>query len=189
MKTFFENHSKIDRVVFYLYSIFFISIFLLAFTSCATLKKDSESETTTTSLTEKKKDSVKITETSGAIKDQIIVNVPASDNAEVMRLFNEMMGKMNTSKSSGSNSYSSRYDEANKQWVIDFLVAQTKNEATTVKEDSKTEETFEQKIDKYVKQIVIPWWIYAIVIFIFAKQIIWFISMFYPPLRIFVTPK
>jgi len=176
MKNTYSNFRKFLLLIV----VFLIVIFTLSLSSCAVQKKDKTTETKETSNIEKKKDSSKTVETSGAIHDRITINTPASDNVELMRMFNEMMSKMNTSKSSGSNSYSSRYDEANKQWVIDFLVAQTKNETTAVKEDTKSEKTFEQNIDEYVKKIVIPWWVYVIG-FLFAWPYIKGILSFFIP--------
>jgi hypothetical protein len=161
--SYFGNFSKIDKIVFKTCIMIFI---ILLFSGCMATKKTSDKETATTSSTtqvDTKKDEEKTT-TNEAIKDNIVINVPESNNAEAMRMFNEMMKQMNSSKSSGSNSYNSRYDEENRKWIIDFIVAQTENKEKSSESDkaSTSDTTFDQKVDDYIKKIVIPWWMYLI---------------------------
>lgn len=156
--------SKDNKRRLFITFIVLITILLGALSSCSTLgkttKKNSEIKSTELVTTDnKEKETVK---TSEAIQDRVVINVPESDNKELMKMFNSMMSKLNTSKSSGSNSYNSKYDEELKQWVIDFTVAQTLNKEKEKVTDTKSEKTFEQNIDEYIKKIVIPWWIYLI---------------------------
>ena len=131
-------------------------------TSCAGIKKITDKKTTTKEKIEVYKDTTKSVVTSGKIKDDIIINVPKSDNVEVMKLFNEMMSKMNTSKSSGSNSYKSTWDKENMQWLVEFIVEETKNENLVTSSDVSVDKSFDQQIDEYIKKKVIPWWIYVL---------------------------
>lgn len=152
------------------YNLFIVAIWLITLgalvllNSCSTLGKTTEKnkETVKTEIVTKDNTETETTKTSEAIQDRVVINVPESDNKELMEMFNSMMSKLNTSKSSGSNSYNSKYDEELKQWVIDFTVAQTLNKEKEKVTDTKSEKTFEQNIDEYIKKIVIPWWIYLI---------------------------
>ena len=151
----------------WLIAIIVIAFVLLgAFSSCTTLKKVSDKKTTFKQTSEIVKDTIEKVETNKAIKDNIVINVPETDNTEVMRMFNEMMNKMNTSKSSGSNSYKSTWDKENMQWLIEFVVGQTQNKELETNSDITTDKSFEQEVDEYIKKIVVPWWMYLISAFL-----------------------
>ncbi|MCP4083253.1 MAG: hypothetical protein GY743_23785, partial [Planctomycetaceae bacterium] len=73
--------------------------------SCGLTKKVFKTTTQTqTEKTDVKKDSTTIVEVSKPIKDQIVVNVPKSDNEAVNKALDAILKQLNTSKSSGSNS-------------------------------------------------------------------------------------
>jgi hypothetical protein len=181
---YFGNFSKIDKIVFKTCILIFI---ILLFSGCMATKKTHDAETTTTTATTNDvKETEKTTATiSEPIKDNIVINVPESDNAEVMKMFNEVMRQMNSSKTSGSNSYNSRYDEANKKWIIDFMVAQSKiQEVATTNDTATTSDiSFDKQVNDYIKKIVVPWWAYGIVLFLLRKEIFWLMKMLFPPLR------
>jgi hypothetical protein len=156
--------SKDNKRRLFITFIVLITVLLGALSSCSTLGKVVKKETVTNATEVVKTDNKEIstTRTSEAIQDRVVINVPESDNKELMDMFNSMMKQMNISKSSGTNSYNSKYNEELKQWVIDFTVAQTLNKEKEKVTDTKSEKTFEQSVDEYIKKIVIPWWIYLI---------------------------
>lgn len=162
---------------------------MLLLTGCLATKKISKKSkvTTITEKTEIKKDSVSIIETNREIKDRIVINVPESDNEEVMRMFDVLLGQMNASKSSGSNSYKSTYDKETRQLVIDFIIGQTEDKKTDTFSDIKVEKSFTQQIDEYIKKIVIPWWIWVAVAYYFKGAIIGVLGFFFPQIGIIKT--
>jgi hypothetical protein len=171
MKTYFKR---------FLATLLFFMI--LCTTSCLGSKKVTEKSSETTEKTEVTQDSTTKIDTSGEIKDTIIVNVPETDNEEVRLMFETMLRQLNTSKSSGSNSYTSRYDKETNQLMIEYIIGQTQNKEVSSEKDTKIEKSFEESIDEYVKKFVIPWWMYAIVVFMLRKEIFWVISKLFPGL-------
>lgn len=180
MENYFTNFSKSDKFVFKFTLIAFLLFLFSLFFSCKTLEQKSSSETTTKESTEITKDTDVKTSVSEEIKDRVIVNVPQSNNQEVMAMFDIMMKQLNTSKTSGSNSYNSRYDENLKQWVIDFTVAQSKQKETNVVAETKTEKSFEENVNEYLKTKGIPFWVWLIVLFAFRNEIYFILSLFLP---------
>jgi len=161
---YFRDFSKIDRIVFKTCILIFI-VFL--FSSCMATKKTHSDSTTTTEKVDKTKDSSKITETSKAIKDNIVINVPQNDNEEVMEMFNQMMRQLNTSKTSGDNSYKLYYDEKLQQLRAEFEVGETQSTDSSTNSDTISEKSFDSEVNDYIKKIVIPWWAY-IIAFVFV---------------------
>ncbi len=165
-----------------------ILLFLVVITtSCLGSKKvlESNKETNTKEKTEVKKDSVSNTTTNAEIKDRIVINVPETDNTELMEMFNSLLHRLNTSKTSGSNSYQMRYDEETKQLIADIKVAATKFQDTKVTSDTTKEKSFEEKTDDYISKKIktIPWWLYGIAAFLMRKHILAILSFFIPGIR------
>lgn len=148
------------RIIITIVILLFIIVGSLS--SCAIAKKEKSTITTKREFKDKTKDSSSVIKVSEPIKDNITINVPKTDNKEVMDMFVSLMNQMNTSKSSGSNSYKSTFDKETMQWMIEFAVAQTENKSIEVKEESNEEKSFDSQVDEYVKKIVIPWWMYLI---------------------------
>ena len=162
-------------------------ILLIVFlSSCLGSKKvmESNKEVKSSENTEIKKDSVSNTVTSQAIKDRIVINVPETDNAELMEMFNSVLHRLNTSKTSGANSYQMRYDEETKQLIADIKVAATKFQETKVTSDTKIEKTFEEKTDEYISKKVksMPWWFWLGIVVWFLPQIIDRLKLIYNPI-------
>lgn len=155
-------------------NLIYILVFVL-FTSCLGSKKVMETNKSTTEKqsSEVVKDSTTNTETNAEIKDRIVINVPETDNTEVMEMFTSVLRRLNTSKSSGSNSYQMRYDEETKELIADIKVAATEMQKTRVTSDSKIEKSFEQTTDEYISKKVklIPWWFWIGIIVWFLPQI------------------
>lgn len=143
---------------------------LFCITGCGSLKK--HFSTNTTDNIEKTNKSEK-TNVSEPIKDKLVINVPKSDNEATNKLLENVLQQLNTSKTSGSNSYRSTYDAETRQLVIDFIVAQSKIQETNV----TSEKSLEQRTDEYIERKIkrIPWWIYALVGLYFLPKIIDFV--------------
>lgn len=183
MKNLIANFSKTDKLFFKSIILTIIIFAIFSLSSCRTLKKTHESETIEKEFKDSKKDSTTTIIINNPIRDRIIQEAPISDNPELIRMFDEMMSKLNTSKQSGDNGYNSRYDKELRQWVIDFTVGQTKNKDVAVKEETKEEKTFEQNVNDYVKKTTFPWWIYVIAIVLAWPTISKVVSLIFPAYR------
>jgi len=141
-----------------------IIVILTLFTSCSTLKniKDKESETKITELTEKSTDTLQKTDTNKAIKDDIAIPIPQGTSPEVTKELIDLVKRMQSSKSSGDNSYKFWYDEQLQQLRLRVEIAETQSRQIATESNTKKEKTFEENINEYVKKQVIPWWLYAI---------------------------
>jgi hypothetical protein len=180
MRNFISNFSKSDKTIFKISIILIAVLSFLLFTSCATVKKSKETTTKETEFKESKKDSSTTIIINNPIRDRIIQQAPITDNPELQRMFDEMMEKLNTSKQSGDNGYNAKYDKELRQWVIDFTVGQTKNKEVVVKEEKKTEKTFDQNVDEYIKKTKFPWWIYVIAVVLLWPSIMKLLVMVVP---------
>lgn len=160
---------------------------LVLFCSCLGSKKVAEksSETKSTEKTEVKKDSSSTTTINEGIKDRVVINVPEADNEATMKSLDAILKLLNTSKTSGSNSYHLKYDEQMKQLILDVVVAATQNKETVTNSDTNTETSFEQRTDEYIKKKItaIPWWVYLVAVIIFIRPILNFLAMFFPGLK------
>jgi len=180
--------SKIDKIFFKTMIMIIIALLMLSTTSCAS-KKETSSTTTSTELNDTSKESSEKTEISGEINDRVVINVPKTDNKELMELFNQMMSKMNTSKSSGSNSYTSRWDAELMQWIVDFTVAQTENKETASKEETTTVLTFDQQMDTYIKKQKIPFWVYVVGVVLVFPYVLSLLKFLFPSFNILIGRK
>ena len=161
-----------------------ILLIILSFlTSCALSKRSKETNTSQIEKTEVKKDSSTSIKTNKAINDEVSTQVTTTDDEELDKKVDEILASLNTSKKSGDNSYKFYYDKELRELRAEFKVAQTKDSIANVNNSSNTEKTFEQQIDEYVKKIVIPWWIYLIVVFLLRKQILSIITFFFPQIK------
>jgi len=184
MKYFINNLSKVDKMVFKISILAIISFLLFSMSSCTTYKKSKEMTTKETEFKESKKDSSNVTIINNPIRDRIIQQAPMSNDPELMRMFDEMMEKLNTSKQSGDNGYNAKYDKELRQWVIDFTVGQTKNQNTKTETEIKEERTFDQNVDEYIKKQKFPWWIYVIAVILLWPTIMKILTLVFPTTRL-----
>jgi hypothetical protein len=145
--------------------------------------KITQKETLTSTITT---DSTQTTTISKPIQDRVIINVPPADNEATKRMVDAVLKQLNTSKISGQNYYASRYDAETRQLIVDFMIAQTKNQNTSTSKAQNTATTFEEQTDTYIKKKVtsLPWWFFAIIIFLFRKQLFGFILDIFPQLNL-----
>lgn len=184
MQNYINDFSKSDKMMFKI-AIALLALFaILSFSNCATLKKEKETTTKETEFKESKRDSATTIIINNPIRDRIIQQAPISDNPELIRMFDEMMEKMNTSKQSGDNSYNSKYNRDLRQWVIDFTVGQTKNQNTKTATEIKEEKSFDQNVDEYIKKQKFPWWIYIVAIVLLWPTIMKILVMVFPTTRL-----
>jgi len=119
-------------------NFFTIVVLLILFSSCSSAKKYKEQNTIVKNEIQKN-DSTKTTVINPAIEDKVITPVIQSKtgNAVFDSLVNakvdEILQKLNTSKTSGDNSYRLMYDKLTKQLEFYSKMAQTKNESVQVK--------------------------------------------------------
>jgi len=182
------------KTIIFLFKVFNVLLTIIAicffaclfFISCSTLKKTKESTLKQTEIVKESKDSTSTTETSKAIKDNITINVPKADNTEVQIMLDDILRRLNTSKSSGDNSYKFYYDEKLRQLQAEFQVAETENKTTDTNKEKESEKTFEQNVEEYRKKIVQSPWAWLIIAFLVRKEIFWVLSRIFPQLRLFI---
>lgn len=149
--------------------------------SCGVLKKEKSTTTVQTEKTETKKDSTTNVKVNKAINDKVTTNVQPSGDPVLDAKIDAILSNLNTTKSSGDNSYRFYYDAKLRELKAEFAVAKTQDSVATT--NSKTEKSFEESVDEYVKKIVVPWWMYLIgiiLIFPYIKGVLFF---FMPQLR------
>lgn len=165
-------------------------LILVLLSSCLGTKKTVENKNDKTSVekSENTSSTKTETETSKPITDQIIINVPESDNVEVMQMFEKLLRNLNTSKTSGSNSYSLRFDEELRQLVADIQIAQTKNEKVSELNSSVSEKSFDQTVSETSVKVVklIPWWVWVLFGVVALPNIINALKLLINPLKAFI---
>ena len=144
-----------------------IIIFGLFLVGCLGSKKVTESSTTSKEKTEIKSDSTKSEIINKAIDDSIGTKVQSSGDAETDAKIDAILSTLNTSKTSGDNSYRWYYDEKLRELKAEFQIGETKDKELTASNESSSEKSFEENMSEYVKKIVLPWWAYVIA-FVFA---------------------
>src|SRR5690606_36874900 len=116
-----------------IYSYILIIFSIFAFLSCSTFKESSKrSVTREKQNTVLVKDSTAKIETSLPIKDNIVINVPRSQDEALNKALDAILSNLNTSKTSGNNSYKSTYDAENQRLLIEFLIGQTQNKDVSI---------------------------------------------------------
>lgn len=165
-------------------------ICLLALTTlclgCLGTKKVTEKTNDTKSIekVEKSSDSVKKETVNKGISDAVTVEIPVSDPMVDAKI-DEILRKLNTSKSSGDNSYRLYYDEQLRELRAEFEVGETKSSEIATNTQSNTEKSFEQTVTENTKKVIrmVPWWAWVIAFFLFFRQIMNIVGIVYPPAR------
>tara|TARA_B110000967_G_scaffold209539_1_gene266154 strand:+ start:3082 stop:3657 length:576 start_codon:yes stop_codon:yes gene_type:complete len=172
-------------------ALLFICIVL---TGCLGTKKivEKQATKTTTEKVEVRKDSTNVVEKNKAIADKLDVAVPnakTSDthfNKKVDQKVDEILAKLNTTKTSGDNSYKLYYNLLKRQVEFEAKIGETQNENTSTNSEEKTENTNEEILDTYIyKRITtVPWFLWIAFYFIFFDgKIASLLSNFIPQLR------
>jgi hypothetical protein len=158
---------------------------LILLGSCKSFKKTTETKSTKQNVqTEIKRDSIATLEINKPIKDVVEIQVPKSDNAEVQIMFERLLQQMNTSKTSGSNSYRSSFDPETGKLLIEYLIGQTENIKTATNHEINSTDQMIIESEKTVKEVIkrIPFWIWIIAFVYFGPTIFKKIQFFVNPL-------
>lgn len=145
----------------------FFAIATTAF-SCAS-KAPIENTHTVEKITEKKADSVKVTEVSKAISDSLIIKIPIVKTAKpecdsiTENELNRVLGLLNSYKKSGQNEASVKYDPIKAEIIVWQKIPETKNQITNTNksQNGSLKEIAYIKIPVYVPKPVkyIPLWV------------------------------
>ena len=171
--------------------LLFICIVL---TGCLGTKRIVEKKATkvTTEKVEVKKDSTNVVEKNKAIADKLDVAVPnaktsdADFNKKVDQKVDEILAKLNTTKTSGDNSYKLYYNLLERQVEFEARIGETQNENTTTNSEEKTEKTTDEIIDTYIytRITTVPWYLWIALYFMFFDgKIASLLSNFIPQLK------
>lgn len=149
-------------------------------------KKTAEktSDTKTTEFQSVVNDSIQKETINQGIDDTVTVEVPVSDPMLDAKI-DEILSKLNTSKKSGSNSYKVKYDPDTNTLTQEATIGETKDSEIISNKENTTEKSFEQTVTENTKKVIkmIPWWGWAILVWIMRKHIINIIAIFIPGVR------
>ena len=163
-----------------------IVLVILSCYSCLGTKKVTEKTTdkVTTEKVETITDTASEETVNQAISDVVTIEVPVSD-PEVDAKVDEILRRLNSSKSSGDNSYKFYYDEKLRELRAEFEVGETSNKLVENTDSTNTEKSFEETVNENSKKVIrmIPWWGWLIVAWLLRKQIISIIAIFVPGVR------
>lgn len=168
-----------------------IIVILIIFTSCGPLKniRDRISTTKETELNEKSSDTTKIKETNKAIKDDIAIPIPEGASPETTAALIDLIKRMQSSKSSGDNSYKLWYDEQLNQLRLRVEIAETQNKELATKNESNTEKTFTQEKEEFIKKVKNSIWTYVFAFLFFWPYIKPIVMMFLGPTNLMTGIK
>lgn len=164
-------------------------VLILLFSSCMSTKRTTEKSVTIEKITEKEKDSTSITVTSKKIDDTIITSVGSTGDADCDAKMDAILRQLTTSKSSGDNSYKFYYDEKLRQLRAEFEIGATENTNTNTSQNTNESYSIVTDLKKQIKKVVIPWYLYLVVVYLLRKPIISIIGVFYPPILAIKTAK
>lgn len=176
-------------------NIIYLIFTLLLLSSCGVTKRSHSDTTTIKEKIETSKDSSSIIETSKAIKDEVIINIPESDTGDrdfdeaVNRAVTNILRSINFQKTSGDNSYKFYYDEKLRQLRAEFEIGATQNKEVISNKSSEKQYSMVSEIEDYIKKVVVPWWAYLIIVYLLRKNIISIISIFVPAIKGIKTAK
>lgn len=172
-------------------NVFLIVILCILLSGCSVLGKTKTQNRIVKKVekTEKVKDSTSIVENNKAIRDKAVINIPESTTGDkdfdkrVNNAVSNILKSINFQKSSGDNGYKLYYDAQLRQLKAQIDIAATQNkEVNSNNKEKEQTNTFEQ-LEEYIKKIVLPWWIWPILLFLFRKQVISVLGLFYPPIK------
>jgi Fe2+ transport system protein B len=167
-----------------------ILIILALFCSCRSVKsvKEKTTDTKTTEKTDIRRDSSNIKEISKGINDNISLSLRTNNKVVDSILKSRLKGFM-TSKKSGDNSYSAKFDYDNMILDIEAIIAQSSKEKITTDSDTKTEKSFEQTTDEYISKKIksIPIWVFILIGLYFLPKILAGVNSIINPIQTIIT--
>ena len=164
-----------------------VLLLAISLTSCLGTRKVTETSTekTTTEVSETTKDSVSTVKVNKAIDDKISTKIEATDDPYLDERIDEILQKLNTTKTSGGNAYNLYFNKKTRELIAELKIAQTADSTlvtnTEIKEEKTTEEVASEYISKTIK--IIPWWAWLIVAYLLRKPILTILSFFFPGIR------
>ena len=165
-----------------------IIIFALSLIGCFGSKTVAEksSETKEVDKSEITNDKTSETEVNKAIDDQVTTKVEDTGDPVLDAKIDAILLGLNTSKSSGDNSYKWYYDAQLRELRAEFQIGQTESKAEAEITETIVEKSFEQKQDEYFKKKVttLPWWAYVILVFVAWPYLKPIVMMFLGPTNI-----
>jgi len=151
-------------------NLFYIVI-LIIFTGCLGSKTTAEksSEIKEVDKSEITNDKTSETEVNKAIDDKVTTKVEDTGDPVLDAKIDAILLGLNTSKSSGDNSYRWYYDSKLRELKAEFQIGQTESKAEAEVKETVVEKSFEENTDEYLKKKItaLPWWAYVIAL-IFA---------------------
>lgn len=159
----------------------------LSLISCMGTKKVTETKQTTkeTTSVEKSSDSSSTVKINKAVDDKVSTKVEKTGDPFLDAKIDEILNKINTSKSSGANSYNLYFNKKTRELIAELKMGQTQDSISSTKNSLKSESSFENEIESYVfKKIrAIPWWIWALLVWMLRKPIWWILVQLLPFLK------
>ena len=161
---------------------------VLIMTSCFGTKKTVE-KTTTTNEKEKIEsvsDSVSKVTINKAIDDKITTKIAETGDADLDARIDEILSKINTSKSSGSSSYNLYFNKKTRELIAELKIGQTQDSISSTSNVLIVEKTTQELITEYSETIrnMIPWWLWVIVAFFLLPHILKILSIFNPAIGV-----
>lgn len=160
---------------------------ILLFSSCLGAKKIMNQKSLKNVKNSKKliKESTNITEKTAPINDHLRTPVVSSGNPQTDKKIDEILSKMDTQKRSGSNGYKQYYDRQTRELITSFLIGGSQSKFVTRTRNEDTQKTEEQITEEYIfKKIkLIPWWVYALLVFWYLPQILTRFKIFADPFQ------
>lgn len=179
---------------------FCILFVLFLLTSCGTFKKThtKSSSKVSTERTVVASDSTlvsnnetkEVSEINGPIAKESYISLMTADSLTNARI-NEALRNFRIYDRSGGNSFKASYDTETMQLLLQAFIQQTENKTSEKISDTNTstnkseasEKTLEQQLDEYIEKKTIPWWVYAIGIFLLRNHILAAVGFFIPGIR------
>ncbi len=117
-----------------------------------------------------------------AIDDKIATKIPETGDTAMDERIDEILAKINTSKSSGGNAYKLYYDKKTRELVAELKIGATKDSISTASSSLIVEKTTEELITEYSKTIknMIPWWLYVVAAFFLLPHVVKVLGIFNP---------
>lgn len=173
----------------------YLLLLSLLLSSCLGMRKTTERKETRTEEssevvnTARVRDSVSKTVVNQAIDNEYEIPLQTTDSLVNARI-REALRNFKAGARSGGNSTRIVFDEEAMAFKIAALIGPTMDEevavsdtsAATTVTDKKVVETSEEKIKKVIS--VIPWWGWAVLLWLGRKQVLGLFELFWPPLKL-----
>jgi aminopeptidase N len=182
------NLTKTDKIIIKICLFAFAITVLSICSSCLGSKTVSEktSEVKEVDKSEVTNDKVSETKVNKAIDDEIKTTVQPSGDPVLDAKIDAILLGLNTSKSSGDNSYKWYYDSKLRELRAEFQIGQTEDTKEEEVKETIVEKSFEENTDEYFKKKItaLPWWAYIIAFFFLWPTIKPFVMMILGPTNI-----